>query len=232
MAMTDQRDEQRERKRRQRERQYQIDRITFQYAEEYRQGQRPRIEDYVRRYPQYTSELLEFAVYFHTIGFEDEPFEEPADLTLSPAAEKALAQIREHSAVYAPTAAPAASSVTPIESLFKQSLQLKLTPAQLAEAVGLTAPLLARLDARKIASASIPRTLVQRLADALKAAPEAIAAYLGATQAGQAGAFYYADQAPTETQESFLDAVRASGLTAAQKSEWAEVVKAAGATID
>lgn len=224
--MTDQQDEQRARTRRQRERQYEIDRITFQYAEEYRQGRRPRIEDYVQRYPRYTSELLEFAVYYHTLGFATESIEEPADLTLSPAAEKALARIREQRAAYMPSAAPAAPAVAPIESLFKRSLQLKLTPAQLARAVGLTAPLLARLDARKITVASIPRTLVQRLADALKTVPEAIAAYLGATQVGQAGAFYYADQPPTETQESFLDAVRASELTAEQKSEWAEIVKA------
>ena len=37
--------------RRQRERQYEIDQITFQYADEYRAGRAPRIEDYVRRYP-------------------------------------------------------------------------------------------------------------------------------------------------------------------------------------
>lgn len=226
MAMTDQRDEQRERKRRQRERQYQIDRITFQYAEEYRQGRRPRIEDYVRLYPQYTGELLEFAVYFHTIGFEDEPFEEPADLTLSPAAEKALARIRERSAVYGPTAAPAASSVAPIESLFKQGLAVQLPPPQLAAAVGLTMDVLAKIEARAITVASIPPTLVRRLATALKLAPEAIATYLSPAQPGQAGGFYYADQAPTQQQESFLDAVQASALPPEQKSAWAEIVQA------
>jgi hypothetical protein len=104
-------------------------------------------------------------------------------------------------------------------------MDLKLAPPQLAAAVGLTTPLLARLEAHKIAVATIPRTLIQRLADALKTAPEVIGAYLGATHAGQAGAFYYADQQPTEKQESFLDAVQASALTPEQKREWAEVIK-------
>jgi hypothetical protein len=226
MTMTDQRDEQRERKRRQRERQFEIERITFQYAEEYRQGQRPRIEDYVRRYPQYAGELLEFAVYFHTVGFEDELFEEPAELKLSPAAEKALARIREQRAAYAPTAAPAAPAVAPIESLFKQGLAVQLPPPQLAAAVGLTMDVLAKIEARAITVASIPPTLARRLATALKLAPEAIAAYLSPAQPGQAGGFYYADQAPTQQQESVLDAVRASALTPEQKSAWAEIVQA------
>lgn len=221
--MTDQLDEQRARKRRQRERWYEVERITFQYADEYRQGRRPRIEDYVRRYPQYASELLEFAVYFHTIGFEDEPFEEAAELTLSPAAEKALARIRERSAGYTPSAAPA---VAPVESLFKQGLAVQLAPPQLAAAVGLTMDVLAKIEARAITVASIPRTLVQRLATALKLAPEAIAAYLSAAPPNQAGGFYYADQAPTQQQESFLDAVRASTLSPEQKSAWAEIAQA------
>ena len=216
--MTDQRDEEKDRARRQRERRYEIDRITFQYAEQYRQGKRPRIEDYIQRYPQYASDLLDYALYFHTIGFEAEPFEEPAELKLSPAGEKALARIRARRAASA--AAPAA---TPVQSLFQQGMAVNMLPPQLAAAVGLTAPLLARLEARKIAVASIPRTLIQRLASVLQTVPEAIIAYLSA---GQAGAFYYADQPPAEAQETFLAAVQGSGLSPEQKSEWTEIVKA------
>ena len=226
--MTDQHDEQRDGLRRQRKRQYEIDCITFRYTEEFRQGRRPRIEDYVQRYPQYASELLDFAVYFHTIGFEVESLEEPAELTLSPAAEKALARIRERSAAYAPDATSAgapATSATPITSLSARGMDLKLAPPQLAEAVGLTFDVLAKIEARAITVSSIPRTLVQRLAAALKTAPEAIAAYISGAPAGQAGGFYYADQAPSQQQESFLDAVQASALNPDQKREWADIVK-------
>lgn len=224
--MTNQHDEQRARMRRQRERQYEIDCITFQYAEEYRQGRRPRIQEYVRRYPQYASELLDYALYFHTVGFDNPPLEEPGELKLSPESAAALARIRERSAAYAPNAAPAAPAVAPIESLFKQGLAVQLGPPQLAAAVGLTMDVLAKIEARAITVASIPPTLVRRLATALKLAPEAIATYLSPAQPGQAGGFYYADQAPTQQQESFLDAVQASALPPEQKSAWAEIVQA------
>ncbi|MGE5335222.1 MAG: hypothetical protein ACM3N4_11020 [Nitrososphaerota archaeon] len=218
--MADQQDEQRERIRRQRERQFEIDRITFEYAEEYRQGRHPRIEAYMQRYPQYAAELLEYAVYFHTTGFEMETFEQPAELTMSPAAEKALARIREQSLAYPVVPATPA----PIESLVKLGTAAGYTPPRLAEAVGLTPALLGRLEARAIAAASIPRALFQRLGEALKVAPEAIAAYLGAPQAGQAGGFYYADRPPAQQQESFLDAVQSSALSPERKREWAEIV--------
>ncbi len=211
-TMSDQHDEQRERLRRQRERQFEIDRMTFQYATEYRSGRAPHIEDYLRRYPQYASELLDYALYFHTIGFDSEPLEEPAELTLSPAGEIAMARIRALSAAPAPAA---------IASLVKQGVLVGYAPPQLAEAVGLTPDLLGRLEARAIAAASIPRALFQRLAATLKTAPEAIAAYLGAAPAG---GFYLADQPPAQQQESFLDAVQASTLSPERKREWAEIV--------
>ena len=219
--MTNQHDEQRARMRRQRERQYEIDSITFQYAEEYRQGRRPRIQEYVRRYPQYASELLDYALYFHTLGFDSPPLEEPAELTLSPESEAALARIREQRAAYAQ--APAAA--TPIESLFARGIAMEAPPPKLAEAVGLTFEVLAKIEARAITVSSIPRTLVQRLAAALKTAPDAIAAYISGAPAGQAGGFYFADQAPAQQQESFLDAVQASALNPDQKREWADIVK-------
>ena len=77
--MSDQSEEQRALVRQERERQYEIDLITAQYADAYRSGRAPRMEEYVQRYPQYTRELLEFAVYFHTVGFDaPEPDEFPA----------------------------------------------------------------------------------------------------------------------------------------------------------
>lgn len=220
--MSDQHDELRERTRRQRERQYEIERITFEYATEYRNGHAPRIDDYVRRYPQYASELLEYALYFHTVGFDREPLVGPAEPTLSPAAEKALARIRERRSAYAPT--PAA---VPFEGLVKQGNRLGYKPSQLAEAVGLTSDLIGRLEARAIDVTSIPRALFERLAATLKATPEAIADYLRAPQAGQVGGFFYADQQPTQARQSFLDAVRTSPmLSLEQKQQWTDIVQA------
>jgi hypothetical protein len=199
------------------QRQYEIDRITAQYADDYRNGRAPRMEEYVQRYPHYARELLEFAVYFHTVGFDAaEPDEVPA-ADLSPAAQKALAQIRMRRA---------SASSQPLEGLVKQGATIGYSPKTLADAVGLTTDLLGKLEARVIAGATIPSTLVRRLADALKVAPDAVATYLGAARPGQAGAFYYSDQPPTQQQEPFLDAVQTSALSPEQKQNWADIVTA------
>lgn len=198
-----------------RRRQYTLDRITAQYADEYHAGRGPRLEDYVRRYPEYADELADFVLYFHSVSLNlPEPDLTPA-AALSPAAEAALARIREPSAAY--TAAP-------IESLVKQGRAAGYAPRQLAAALELSPDLLGKLDAKAIVANSIPRTLIERLARTLAAAPEAIAAYLGLSAPAEAGQFFYAEKAPTPRQESFLDAVHTSTLDDAAKREWDEVV--------
>lgn len=218
--MPDQNEEQHTPVRLQQERQYEIDRITAQYADDYRSGRAPRMEEYLQRYPQYASELLEFAVYFHTVGFDVEALDAAPAPTLSAAAQRAILRIRERNAIT--SAPPVADS---IEGLVKQGAKAGYSARKLAQAVGLTIDVLVKLEARVIAVATIPPTLVTRLATTLRAAPEAVAAYLGATHPGQAGAFYYSDQPPAQQQESFLDAVRASALSPERKQEWAAIVK-------
>lgn len=218
--MPDQNNEQHALIRRQQERQYEIDRITAQFVDDYRSGLAPRIETYLQRYPEYASELLEFAVYFHTIGFDAEASEVSPASELSPAAQRAMQIIQSRSAPA--TATPTAQS---IEGLVKQGTKAGYSARKLAGAVGLTTEVLGKLEARVIAVATIPPTLVARLASTLQVMPEAVAAYLGATSPGQAGAFYYADQPPAQQQESFLDAVHASTLSPELKQEWTTIVK-------
>ncbi len=215
--MPDRNDEHQAERRRQRERRYEIDRITAEYADEWRAGRSPRVEDYVGRYPNYATEISEFALYFHSIAFDlPEPDAVPA-AQLSPAATNALAQIG-----LARAAAPAAP--TPIEGLVKQGAAVGFTPRKLAEAVRLSTDLLGKLEARAIDVATIPPTLVRRLAETLNVTTEAVAAYLGAAGPAQAGAFFYADQAPAQRQEAFLDAVQGSTLGPELKREWSEIV--------
>jgi hypothetical protein len=215
--MPDQHEGERERVRSHLARQYEIDVISAQYAEEVRAGRKPRIEEYVKRYPQYRAELLSFALYFETVGIHTEALDGPADAALSPAAERALAAIRK----WRP-----ADEGQSLQGLAARGLEVGYQPPQLAAAVGLTMDLLGKLEARVIAVATIPPTLVQRFAAALRVAPDAVAAFLGAAGPGTAGAFFYADQPPTHQQESFLDAVRGSTLLPNGKREWEEIVRA------
>ncbi len=189
------------------DRQYEIDQITERYEREYRAGKSPQIADYLQRYPEYARELLEFAFFFHT--FEtDEPQLTPSPATqLSPAAERVLKRIY-------------------LEGLVKQGRSLGYKPAQLAEAVGLSLDILAKLDGRTILANTIPNTLIQRLAAVLQVIPEAVQAYFKMAPRAASATFSYADEAPQELQEAFAEAVRTSSILDAQKKgEWIEIIK-------
>ena len=221
-----------------RQRRLTLDRITARYADEYRAGLKPRIEAYVREFPEFAAELLDFAVYFHTITVGlpgPDPVPAPAP---SRAAARALARIHDlpaaawptpspapgASAAPADTSADASATTTTISGLARRGLELGMAPPQLAEAVGLSPDLLAKLEAHAITAATIPRTLVARLAATLRTTAEAVGAFLGIAPE-QAGAFYYADRPPTSQQQPFIEAVQqTSALASERKREWADIV--------
>jgi hypothetical protein len=105
-----------------RERQYQIDAITYRYAEEHRARREPRVEEYAARYPQYSAELTEFALYFPAVGADLPTAEAAPDPTLSPAAAAVLARIHtEH-------AAPVPAEVPATDGLVAQAARVGLAP--------------------------------------------------------------------------------------------------------
>lgn len=198
-----------------------IDRLTARYVDEYHAGLAPRPDDYIRRYPQHARELADFFLYFHTIDVDLPDVDPVPAAQLSPAALAVQARIRQQ---YAQEYA--------LEGLAKRGKEVGLTPPALAQQVGVSLDLYARLEGRAIKAAEIPRTLIRRLAAALQVAPEAIAAFLSggfASQAGQpASVFFYADSAPQIKQDGFLEAVRASAMPQTQKDEWERIVREEG----
>ncbi len=205
-----------------RARQFEIDRLCARYVDEVKSGRKPNLEDYLTRYPDYALELADFIVTYHlTLADVPEPDETPAQ-TLSPGFARALEAIRAQEA--AARAAPGAQATqVPFASLEDRSFDVGLDPDQLAARVGVTPKIIARLDARAIRAASIPRELFRRLAETLDVSVEALMGFLGASaQAG--GAFYYADQAPTSGQDDFLAAIEGSDdLAPARKAEWRDI---------
>ena len=209
-------------------------RITAEYAEAARSGAVPRISDYVRRYPQYARELVAYALSFSAV-FADQPApdERPA-ATLSPAAQKALAYVREQRAPYgatagSPAAAPGQSQSEALDSLFKRGVAVGYPPERLFRELGVSADLGAKLEARMIAAATIPRTLVERLARLLKTSAEVVQAYLAGTRPQAQGAqLYLAERPPEYSQQSFLEAVEHSTLPEDEKRMWVEIARRDG----
>ncbi len=210
-----------------------LERLTAQYTDEYRAGQSPRPDEYIKRFPQYARELAEFFLYFHTITVDlpdPDPF--PTSSRLPPAAAAALARFRERYATQPtqPSAQPEQPVQMALTGLAKRGKEVGLTPTALEQQVGVSSDLMLRLEARAIKAAEIPRELIRRLTVALQVAPAAIVNFFGGSSAGAgqpASAFFYADQPPqTQQQDGFLDAVRASRMTQAQKDEWERIVRA------
>ena len=215
-------------------------RITAEYTAAARAGRAPRISDYVRRYPQYARELVEYALAFSAVHADQPAPDVRPAATLSPAAQRALAFVREQHAAYAAgaaasaTPAPAAEGAaqTPAEaldSLFKRGLAVGYPPQRLFGELGLSADLGAKLEARLIAAATIPRTLIERLAALLQTSADAVQAYLASTRPEPTGAqLYLAERPPEYSQQSFLDAVEHSTLSEDQKHAWAEIARRDG----
>ncbi len=193
---------------RRRARQFEIDRLCADYVREARSGRAPDLADYLARYPDYAIELAEFIMTYHlTLADLPEPDETPVE-TLSPGFARALEAVHARET---------------LTSLADRSFDVGLDPDQLAERVGVSSSIIARLDARAIRPTSIPRELFRRLAETLDVSVEAVMGLLGAS-ARAGGAFYHADQAPTGEQDDFLVAVEASDdLAPARKVEWREI---------
>lgn len=198
-------------------------RITAEYAAAARAGQAPRISDYVRRYPQYARELIAYALTFSAVAADQPATDEHPAAALSPAAQRALAYVREQRTAYDATAAE------PIESLLKRGLAAGYPPPRLFGELGVSADLGAKLEARVIAAASIPRTLVERLARVLQTSAEAVQTYLASTRPQAQGAqLYLAERAPEYSQQSFLEAVEQSALSDDEKRAWIEIARRDG----
>lgn len=87
-----------------------LDHITAEYVEAYRAGRPPNLRTFIRRYPQFARELLDFVLYFHCVAADlPEPDRVPA-AHLSPGAQAALARIRRaHGHQHSAPSMPASS---------------------------------------------------------------------------------------------------------------------------
>ena len=202
-----------------RAREFEIDQVCAEYVDAIEAGRHFDVKDYLARYPRYAAELADFIVSYH-LTLTDLP-----ELDQTPVAELSAGSARALEIVRAEIEQRIAGQEpqTALTGLEDRSFDAGIDPDQLAERVGVSPTIIARLDARAIAATSIPRELFRRLADALDVRIETVMAFLGASvQTG--GAFFHADQAPTGGQDDFLAAIEASeDLDPARKAEWRQI---------
>ena len=181
------------------------------------------LDDFVRRYPEHSAELTDFAVELAIESLRrEEPFQAAGDSTaLSPEVSRAISRFQNaFHAVLAgrPPAAKreatqAAEPVNPFASLDRAAFRA------LAQDLDVNAVFLCKLRDRQIDPKTMPKRFEKLVANKLKVPPGVVAAHLAAAPARvEQPQFYKADQKPEiGARQSFEEAVRSSGLTEAQQ---------------
>lgn len=197
-----------------------IMRITAQFVAEQEAGQRPRLEDYARRYPQYVDEITDFVTYYYAMeaGLPTDTASVPS---LSAGSRAALDLAWER------IDTPFASSSLTLSTLARRQ---HYPLARLASMLNLSVDIVEQLARRQLEPATIPGELLQRLARVLTQSLGAIRQALGLPELPSTP-FLAEERAAYNTphQTSFREAISASSqLSAAQRKHWQEVLEREG----
>ena len=205
-------------------------RITAQYVAEVRAGHQPKLSDYLARYPQFAAEIADFVAYYYTVEVDlpgETSITSPLVGDFHIATDPAWRSILQHGA----------TSTSNLATLLVTVNRQRLTLSQLADKVGLSVDVVAKLEQRKIAASSIPKEMYKRLAEALQQPMRAIEAYFESfneqssyrSQVAEAQVAYQVNELPAIPVQSFREALEESvQLSGEQKHVWFDVLNHEG----
>lgn len=173
------------------------------------------LKHWIAEYPSFTDDLLTWAselpLMTTTLYRTDTTAEEAR---LGKVGRSVVAEMRARYGM----AHPALTSLT--EAAQQRNLRLR----DVAERVGIGVPILSKLEQRLLKAATLPETLIQKLAEALELGTEAVREYLRQPPTLAAGAAYQytGKAAPSVTnQQDFAEAIRSCpGMSDADKQAW------------
>lgn len=172
---------------------------------------RESLERYVANYPQYAEELAEFAAEWLLLDAQVTPPQQVVGVDEKVMARSVMERLR-------PALRKVQSGHEPLANPFEGRSPHELKTA--ATRIGLDTTLLAKLKNRLILFETIPKNLIEQLAEELGVLAEAVAQWLGAPPRLQAARFKAEDKPSATRQESFSEAVERSDLDPAQKRQW------------
>lgn len=183
------------------------------------------LDEYVREFPQYADELVDFAVSLALDAPQDEAPQPVADPQhVSSAVSRAMSHFHNHlHAARQVQSAPALQSVAqdvvnPFLALSRDALR------SLSVQLGANALFVVRLRDRQIAPGTFSEGFVRFVADKLGASVDDVVAHFSAPASMASPQFLKADGKPEPAkQQPFDDAVRASGLTPEQEQRLLEL---------
>ncbi len=204
-------------------REQEIMRITEQFVTEQEAGQRPRLEDYARIYPQYVDEITDFVTYYYAVevGLPTDTTSVPS---LSAGSRAALNLAWER-----------VNTPLPVESVTLEMLaqRQRSSLARLATRLDLSVDIIERLAGRQLNPATIPHEVLQRLATLLGQSISVVRQALGLPNVpttpmiAETRASYTISS--ESTQASFREAIATSSqLSFAQKKRWLALIEREG----
>ncbi|MXZ23468.1 MAG: hypothetical protein F4Y80_01155 [Caldilineaceae bacterium SB0665_bin_21] len=193
-------------------------------------GPNSTLGEWIRRYPEFESELTEFAVSWSLMKWlppsSDSEAEEVDEETLVLRGVSVVQNL-----LHRQLQEPASESVTPLESLITEGRARGWEPRRLAQVTRLGNSLLRKLDRRLISHASIPQELINHLAQVLQREATSISSYLQLGPTLGATTEHRSEQAPKLMEpEDFFDAVRADPTISREHAEyWFALERSMGA---
>jgi hypothetical protein len=195
-------------------------RITAQFVAEQEAGQQPRLDNYIRRYPRYATEIVDFVTYYYALEANLPTVTEVVS-PLSAASLAALDRAWEATESLSANTSPTLSALAQTQ---------RCTLAQLATKLDLSLDLIEQLAYCQLDPATLPHELLQRLAHMLAQPISIIRQVLGVLEPRSKGVLAE-ERAPyaLPSRQSFLQAVLADAqLAPAQKEEWQRILEREG----
>ncbi len=165
------------------------------------------LDEWIRRYPEYEKELTEFAASWSLMEFlPPSPDAEKVDEETLVLRGMSVVQGLLHEQL---TESPS-KSIMPFDSLLEEGKAKGLKPSEMAEKVRLGDSSLRKLDRRLVHYASIPREVIEGLAQAIQKETVSVVTYLQQSPILSVATEHRSEQAPMLIDsEDFFDAVRA-----------------------
>ena len=178
------------------------------------------LELWVSRYPQYRSELVEFAA-----TWAEQSLLPPAPALEVEEEERIVDRVMSHAVNVTfdrdEGIQSKRSEEGAIKSLTAEAKNVGLGVKEFAKGCGLDIALTTKLNNRRIRPETIPSRLVSHMARLLGRTVESVMDYLGCQPQPLSGSSFLAHTKPqTAERESFADAVRRSSLSEAEKARW------------
>lgn len=194
--------------------------VLNEFMAEHSAPQADSLATFVKRYPQYRRELIDFAAVWA------EQLILPTEPELSPDQEKLLID-RTMSHVEnvlfnrdEPTQ-EAEKTTTPLKNLAGEARKLGYKPREFAKVCGLDLALMTKLSNRLIILSTIPSSLISHIGRLLSRSFEEVSDYLDMPTADLASKSFLSRKKPqSQKQQSFADAIQGSSLSDAEKARW------------